>query len=292
MANSSRQGTRPRSIRRVRDTASAEPKTGWSLKREYSPWVIHLLQLGVLVAVLALWQLLSVAGVVSNLFVSRPTLIVTALGHGFADGTLGPALQVTIYETAVGFVISAVLGIAAGLILYEFSILERLLRPFFTAANNMPRLALVPIFVLWFGVTSMSHIVLIVTVAFFLVFYNTYAGLLNTDRDSLLLAKVLGSSRWKLFTSFMFPSAAPSIFVGLQLGMTYSFMSAVISEMITGGSGLGAAIQLFGASFDSAEVFAVLLLMAIISTGLAGLIKALELTLLRWRKYDRQGLSV
>jgi NitT/TauT family transport system permease protein len=154
----------------------------------------------------------------------------------------------------------------------------------------MPRLALTSLFVLWLGVGSKSHIVLVVTMVFFVVLLNTYAGFSSCDRDHLLLAKVLGASRWKLFTSFLFPSAIPAIFVGLQLGLTYSFMGAVIGEIITGGSGLGALIATYAATYDSAKVFADLLLMAIVATVLSGLIKAAESRLLGWRKHELRGL--
>jgi len=144
--------------------------------------------------------------------------------------------------------------------------------------------------VLWLGVGTWSHIVLVITMVFFVVLLNTYAGLSSADRDHLLLAKVLGASRWKLFVSFLFPSAIPAIFVGLQLGLTYSFMGAVIGEIITGGSGLGAQIATYSSTYDSAKVFADLLLMAIVATALSAVIKAVESRLLGWRRYELRGL--
>src|SRR5262249_31092710 len=134
-------------------------------------------------------------------------------------------------------------------------------------------------------------IALVVTMVFFVVLLNTYAGFAAADRDHLMLAKVLGASRWKRFFSFLFPSAIPAIFVGLQLGLTYSFMGAVIGEIITGGSGLGALIATYSAAYDSAKVFADLLLMAIVATALSGLIKAVEFRLLGWRRHELRGLS-
>lgn len=248
------------------------------------------LQLAVVVVAAGIWQFLSVRGTLPNIYVSRPTSIVVALYHGLADGSLTSALGTTMYETIVGFVIASVVGILGGMALYESPLLERVSRPFLTAANNMPRLALTSLFVLWLGVGSKSHIVLVVTMVFFVVLLNTYAGLSSCDRDHLLLAKVLGASRWKLFTSFLFPSAIPAIFVGLQLGLTYSFMGAVIGEIITGGSGLGALIATYAATYDSAKVFADLLLIAIVATVLSGLIKAAESRLLGWRKHELRGL--
>ncbi len=248
------------------------------------------LQLLVVVVLAGLWQLLSVRGTLPGIYVSRPTSIVVALYHGFADGSLTAALGVTMYETVAGFAIATVAGILGGMALYESPLLERVSRPFLTAANNMPRLALTSLFVLWLGVGSSAHIVLVVTMVFFVVLLNTYSGFSSCDRDYLLLAKVLGASRWKLFASFLFPAAVPAIFVGLQLGLTYSFMGAVIGEIITGGSGLGALIATYAATYDSAKVFADLLLIGIVATALSGLIKVVESRLLGWRRHELRGL--
>ena len=259
--------------------------------RPHSRLTVVSLQVTTVLVLAGVWQLLAAQGALPDLYVSRPTRIVRALYDGLADGTLSAALRVTLYETIVGFFIASALGVLGGVALYEFPLLERVSRPFLTAANNMPRLALTALFVLWLGIGTWSHIALIVTMVFFVVLLNTYAGFSTGDRDHLLLAKVLGASRWKLFGSFLFPSAVPAIFVGLQLGLTYSFMGAVIGEIITGGSGLGALISTYSATYDSASVFADLLLMAIISTFLSGAIKAVESWLLRWRRYELRGLA-
>jgi NitT/TauT family transport system permease protein len=253
-------------------------------------WLVLSLQLLVVVVLAGLWQLLAVAGSLPDIYLSRPTRIAVAFYDGFADGSLASALGVTMYETVIGFGIAAVLGVLGGMALYQLPLLERVSRPFLTAANNMPRLALTSLFVLWLGVGSWSHIVLVVTMVFFVVLLNTYTGFSSCDRDYLLLAKVLGASRRKLFTSFLFPSAVPEIFVGLQLGLTYSFMGAVIGEIITGGSGLGALIATYASTYDSAGIFADLVLMAIVATVLSVLIKFIESRLLAWRKHELRGL--
>lgn len=250
-----------------------------------------LIQIGVAVGVSVIWEVLSDLGAIPVLYVSRPTAILEALWTGLAGGTMLPALGVSLGETVIGFVIASVLGIVAGVVLYEVPSLERIVRPFLTALNNLPRLALTPLFVVWLGVGFVSHIALIVTMVFFVVLLNTFAGFQGTDRDYLLLAKVLGTSRWKLFTTFMFPAATPAIFVGLQLGLTYSFMGAVIGEIITGGIGLGALVSTYSASYNSAAVFALLLLMALVATALSSAMRVLETSLLRWRVLERRGLT-
>lgn len=244
------------------------------------------LQLLIVVVIAGLWEWLARAGHLSDPFFSRPSRIVPALWHGLANGDLRTALYVTLQETLVGFLIASAAGFLVGLAFYQIPLLERVWRPFVNAANNMPRLALTPLFVLWFGIGMEAHIVLVITMVFFVVLLNTLAGLRTASRDQLLLARVLGASRTKLYLRFLLPSAVPSIFAGLQLGLTYSFMGAVIGEIITGGQGLGAQIAVYSSTYDSANVFADLLLMAIVATLLSGVINLLEARLLRWRRYE------
>lgn len=244
------------------------------------------LQLLIVLVFAGLWEWLARSGHLSDPFFSRPSRIVPALWHGLGSGDLRSALYVTLQETIIGFLIASAAGFLVGLLFYQIPLLERVWRPFVNAANNMPRLALTSLFVLWFGIGMQAHIVLVVTMVFFVVLLNTLAGLRTASRDQLLLARVLGASKTKLYLRFVLPSAIPSIFAGLQLGLTYSFMGAVIGEIITGGQGLGAQIAVYSSTYDSADVFADLLLMAIVATLLSGAINLLEARLLRWRRYE------
>jgi NitT/TauT family transport system permease protein len=273
-------------------TRPAARRAGAARHRGRHHWATVLaLQVLVLLIGAGIWQWLAVRGSLPDIYTSRPTRIVAALWDGLRDGPLLPALGITLEETVVGFVIASAAGILGGIAIYLSPLLERVSRPFLTAANNMPRLALTPLFVIWLGVGTWSHITLVITMVFFVVLMNTYAGFSAADRDHLVLAKVLGASRRKLFTTFLLPAAVPAIFVGLQLGLTYSFMGAVIGEIITGGQGLGALISTYSSTFDSAGIFADLLLMAIVATLLSGLIKAAESRLLAWRRHELRGLG-
>lgn len=251
-------------------------------------WIV-LIQVAVIVVAAWVWQLLVDHGVLTEIYVSRPTEIGKALYHSLGDPQVTNALKGTLEETVAGFLIASALGVLFGLAAYQVSVIERVTRPFMTAANNMPRLALTPLFILWFGVGFQSHVVLIISMVFFVVAMNTYAGFISTDRDHLMLARVLGVSRRKLFITFIFPSAAPSIFVGLQLGLAYSFMGAVVGEIISGGNGLGALVAIYSAAYDSAKLFAILVIMAIVATVLSGIMRLIEKFVLRWREHELRG---
>jgi NitT/TauT family transport system permease protein len=198
---------------------------------------------------------------------------------------------VTVYETTVGFSASALAGIAAGILLYQAPRANRVLRPFLTGFNNLPRLALAPLFVLWFGLDTASRVALIISVVFFIVTFNTYGGLQNASRDHLLLAKTLGATRRQLFAKFILPAAVPTIFAGLQLGLTYSFLTAVVGEMLSGASGIGAQLQVTLATYRTDDFFASMLLLAVVATALSGAMRLIERRLLRWRRYELSGLD-
>lgn len=270
----------------VERPSGADSPTFWQ-----SRWTVLGAQIALVLVVGGAWELLSRLSVLPVIYVSEPSAILVALYQGLAGGPMLGALGLTLLETITGFVIASILGVLVGVAIYEIPFLEKILRPFITALNNLPRLALTPLFVLSLGVGFVSHVSLVVTMVFFVVLLNTYAGFQTTDRDYLLLAKVLGTSRWKLFRDFIFPAATPTIFVGLQLGLTYSFMGAVIGEIITGGTGLGALVSTYSATYNSAAVFALLLLMALVATAMSIAVRSVEMSLLRWRKFEQRGLT-
>jgi NitT/TauT family transport system permease protein len=201
------------------------------------------------------------------------------------------ALGTTVYETLAGFVISVVIGTVAGIVLYMVPFLQQTFQPFIAAVNSLPRLALAPLFILWFGIGSSGRIALIVTIVSFLILVNTYAGLQSASRDHLLLAKTLGAGPGQTFVKFMLPFAAPSIFAGLQLGMTYSFLGAVIAELISGGSGLGAQISSFQSDFETAGMFADFFLIGIVAAVLSFAMRVAERYVLAWRTVDLRGVA-
>ncbi|KXF50002.1 hypothetical protein AXA44_22015 [Rhodococcus sp. SC4] len=252
--------------------------------------VVWPLQVGVLTLIVVAWEFIVNAGVMQELYVSKPSAIVDAFRDGMLSGALLTDLKVTLYETLVGFALATVAGIVVGLILYQVPLLNAVFRPFFTAFNNLPRLALAPLFVLWFGLGSASKIVLVLSLCFFIVMFNTYAGLQNANRDHLLLAKTLGAKRMTLFRKFVLPSAVPTIFAGLQLALTYAFLSAVVGEMLSGSTGLGASMQLSLTSYRTADFFAALILLVIVATTFSGIMRIIERKQLHWKSYEMRGL--
>jgi len=216
--------------------------------------------------------------------VSSPTRIAVALWELVGNGDLGSNLLTTLVEVMISFVLSVVFGIASALILDRCDRANRIFSPFLTAFNSMPRIALGPLFILWFGIGIASKVVLALSLGYFIMLLSTLGGLKNVDRDLLLMSRLFGASELRLFRDVRLPWALPSVFAGLRLTLIYCSAGAVIGEMISARSGLGVLVQSFSGRFDVASVMALILVVAFMVMALTALMDVLERRLLAWSK--------
>jgi len=241
----------------------------------------------VLVAVVALliWQLCATEKLLDPTVISSPGAV---FGYLFGEALEGRELWINTYYTMIATVISfgvgSVLGIAAGLICVQFPILEEIGDPFVTLMNSFPRIALAPLFVVWFGIGVLSKVVLAVSVIFFILMLTTIAGGRGVDRNLIALCRSLGAGPWKIFGSITLPSAAPSIFAGLKLGLIYAFLGVIVGEMIASEHGLGQEAMKYSNLFQMNRVLAVLFFLATITTLLATIMTMIERHVLRWQR--------
>jgi NitT/TauT family transport system permease protein len=275
------------------DAGTAAPRRGPSRQQRARRRriVITAVQVAIVVIWLGSWQLCADHGITNRLFTSAPSDIWTSLWDGLVHGQTLSSLGTTLYETLVGFFISVIIGTLFGIAIYASAFFRDVMQPFIAAVNSLPRLALVPLFILWFGIGSLGRIALIITITTFVILINTFAGLQSASRDHLLLARTLGARRWQTYLKFMLPSAAPTLFAGLQLGLTYSFLGAVISELISGGDGLGAAISEAQSNFDTAGMFADIFVIGIVAAVLSSVMRLAERYLLAWREVELRGFG-
>jgi NitT/TauT family transport system permease protein len=237
-----------------------------------------------LAAILAAWQGAVAAGLANAAFVSTPAGVAQSLWHLFKDGEVLPDLGTTVLEIVIAFALSVVFGVASAVVLDRNDWLNRILSPFLTAFNSMPRIALGPLFVLWFGIGIASKVVLAFSLGYFIMLLSTLGGLKNVDRDLLLMSRLFGASEFRLFRHVRFPWALPSIFAGLKLTLIYCSAGAVIGEMIAAKSGLGVLLQSFSGRFDIAGVLALILIVALLVMALTSLLDLAERRLLEWTR--------
>ena len=237
-----------------------------------------------LALVLAIWQGAVAAGFADAAFVSTPAGVAQSLWLLFRSGDVLPNLGTTLIEIAIAFASSVVFGIASAVVLDRNTWLNRIVSPFLTALNSMPRIALGPLFILWFGIGIASKVVLAFSLGYFIMLLSTLGGLKNVDRDLLLMSRLFGASELRLFRHVRLPWALPGIFAGLKLTLIYCSAGAVIGEMIAAKSGLGLLVQTFSGRFDVAGVMALILIVALMVMTLTSLMEVTERRLLEWSK--------
>jgi NitT/TauT family transport system permease protein len=238
------------------------------------------------VAIFGFWQFASGA-LIDPFWISSPSAIIQFLWNGFASGQLIRQSVVTFYEAGVGFLIGAVAGIVAGLVLAVLETPRRLLEPYFMAFYGMPRIALGPLFIIWFGIGALSKIVLVVTIVFLLVFYNTFQGVLSVPAELKRLVRVLGAAEWQVWTKVVLPSASPWIITGLKISVPQALVGAVVGEFIAASEGLGYVIQFQASTFNTTGVLGGIAIMSIAVVVINDLLDRLERYLLRWRPREQ-----
>jgi NitT/TauT family transport system permease protein len=237
-----------------------------------------------LLAVCAVWEAAAHYRWMNPVFIGRPSQIVVEYVHALTGSVVMVDARATVLATLLGFAIAAVLGIGSAMVLTQVTVLDEIVQPFFTALNSMPRVALAPLFVMWFGVGLLSKVALSASLVFFVVLLNTIAGIQSVDRDHVTLARTLGASPIAIFLKIKLPSALPSIFAGIELGMVYGFLGTVAGEMLAGDQGIGVRLQEYSGLFKTSEFFAALLLLVTITTAISLALRALRRRLLRWQE--------
>jgi NitT/TauT family transport system permease protein len=238
-------------------------------------------QLLVLVGLIVLWQVLSMT--LGTYWVGSPWGVATRLAAGILDGELLRQASYTAIEAAAGFVIGALPAVALPFALRRAPIVTAILDPFMVGGYGAPKLALAPLFILWFGIGIESKIALVAVTVFFIVYFSTQAGIRTLDPKLVQMAQIMGASERHVARHIVFPGAVPYVFTGLRIAMPYSIGGAVIAELISANRGLGYLIQLGAMNFDTTGIFVALVATACVVFIGNWSVNALERRLLRWR---------
>lgn len=242
-----------------------------------------LLIVAVLGAMLALWQLVVVIGRFSPLVLPSPMKVAENLAVNLANGYLLVHLWVTFQEIVLGFALGSVLGIGIGTVIAHSRLLDRVLSPYIIASQAMPKLALAPIFVLWFGFGITAKVVIASLIAFFPLLENTVTGLKEVDPDKVELFHALDATPWQIFVKLRLPNAVPYLFAGLRVAIILSVVGAVVGEYVGANKGLGALIIAAQGSMDTPLMFSVFVVLTVLGVALYKAMEYAERAVLRWR---------
>lgn len=231
-------------------------------------WIEVSISVAFFIATLLLWDLSVRFFKVPAYLVPAPLAVGAALIDGLVHGTFYPHIAATLYAVVIGYLLGCFLAVVIGALLAEIPIIERALMPYIVALQSMPKVALAPLIIVWFGFGMSSKVVLVALICFFPVFINTLVGIRSVNPDIVNLYRAFSASRWNILLNVKLPAAASSIFAGLQISVAMALIGAVVGEFIASKAGLGNLLQASSMTMDVATMFAVVIVLAAI--GVAG----------------------
>jgi NitT/TauT family transport system permease protein len=192
-------------------------------------------------------------------------------------------LSITLYATAIGFAIGAGAGFVLGLLFGRYKLVADIFDPYITAIYSLPKIALAPLFIIWFGIGIESKIAVSASIVFFVVFLNTYAGTRDVNPLHLHTTRIMGASQAEILRHVVVPSAAAWVITGLKVSVPYALVGTVIGEFMSANRGIGFVIAQATGLFDTTSVFAGLVTLGIVGAAINVCLKHAEAWLLRWK---------
>ncbi|HVO92829.1 MAG TPA: ABC transporter permease [Terriglobales bacterium] len=269
-------GAKPRDNTGPDALPARQPRRKWWHRISVNCW-----RLIALAVFLIAWHLISIPA--GKLLLPSPLAVFPAFLDLLRSGQLIGATAGSLVVFSGGYLLAVLVGIPAGVLMGGFRRVGETFDIYVNGLNSTPRVAFVPLIVLWFGLDIGAKIVIVWVTAVFPIIINTYAGVLNTDKDLIEAARSFGANQRQIFRYIMLPSAIPYIVAGLRIGASLAIIGTVVAELYTALSGLGHMLDQFGNSFQTAKYFVPLLVLIGIGTAISQSLKALERRLARWK---------
>lgn len=248
------------------------------------PVWITISKIGIVVALLAGIEAAVSGGYINRIFLASPSQIVNELKYMLQENTLTPQLVLTLQEAIVGYVLSAVTGISIGVLFVTFPKLEALFSDFFAAVMAVPKTAIMPLLVVWFGIGFKSKVLMVFLFCMFTVLFNTISGAKQTRTEHLKVASVLKATRMQIVFKVMIPSALPSIFTGLRVTAATAITGVIFAEMTASKGGAGYLLNEAQAVLNTPELYLVVIIVTILSVLFVSIVNLVEYIMCRrWR---------
>lgn len=238
---------------------------------------------GAVVVVLAAWEALWSSGRISPLFFSGPSAIAKQFVTGLTEGNLVSDIVYSGKNFFAGLVLAIIAGVAVGIVIGWYRRVRLLFDPFLNALYSLPRVSMMPLIILWFGIEWKSKVFIVFLSSFFPVLVNTVAGVRTLDADLLRAARAFCASDWQIFKTIALPGAVPFILTGVRQGVALGLIGMVVGEMFGGSEGLGYMVTYGGQTFQTDIVFVGVVIIAFSGMLLTWLAERLERRFSRWR---------
>lgn len=234
------------------------------------------------VALMVVWSVIIRVFAVPSYVFPAPEAVGRELYNGLASGLYLKHLRVTMTAVLSGFAIGSLGGLLLGIAITTFPVVERVLYPYIVALQTMPKVAIAPLMIVWFGFGIQSKIVLVAIACMFPTLINTIAGIRAADSDRISMVRALGGSRWQILRYILLPSALPFIFAGLNTGIVLAVITAIVGEFVGARTGIGVLILQANFSLDLARVFSLIAVLSISGIVLSSVLRFLERRICFW----------
>lgn len=232
---------------------------------------------------LAIWEATALWWI-DPFWISQPTAIVDRLWTMIVTGDMFWHSAVTIWEAFLGLALGLVVGIPCGMLLAANRLIAGVIDPFLMGVYSLPRVALAPLFIIWFGIGLISKVMMAFSLVLFIFVLNTYEGLKNVDRDLIDMLRTMRAPRSVIIRKVLLPSIVPWIFAGVRIGIGLALIGAVVGELIGSNRGLGWYVEHAAGQFDTTGVFAGLIVLMVVAMVANEIVKAVEKRTLTWRR--------
>jgi sulfonate transport system permease protein len=235
------------------------------------------------VTVLIFWEILARSGVLKPTYAPAPTDILSTTVQLWQDGVLGPDLAISLQRAGIGLGIGLVIGIVTGVLGGFLRTGEYLFNGVAQIFNTIPLLAVLPLFVVWFGIDELTKVLLIAFGAGVPMYLNLFSAIRGVDQRLIEMARTTGAGSWRIVSRVLLPGALPGFLVGLRFSLAYSILGLVAAETVNADEGLGFLITTAQTYLQTNKVFVGLVIYSILGLLADQLVRALERVLLRWR---------
>ncbi len=245
-------------------------------KRKRNLALVWALRLGLLALILGLWELITACGAVDPFLTSSPSRIAKTIASLYLDGSLFYHIGVTLLETVVGFAIAVILGCAVALALWWSETLRKVLEPYIVVLNALPKIALGPLIIIWFGTGSEAIVFMTVLVGIIVATLHMLSAFIATDTNKILLLRSMGATKFQILRKLVIPSSLASFISMLKVNVGMAWIGSIMGEYIVSRAGLGYLIVYGGQVFKLDLVMSATCILCVLAAGMYFLVVLLE----------------
>ena len=272
-----RVGTRPATAHDASAGANRARPSTWKRQLVLNGW--RLLRT---VMLLLAWEVAATT-ITTPFWISQPSRVFGRLLTLATSGLLFWHVWATLQAALLGLALGGIVGVALGRVLGAYPRVAAGVDPLLMGLNSLPRVALAPLFIIWFGIGLPSKVILAFSLVVFPVLINAYQGVRGVDRELMDMLRTMQASPWQIARRVTIPSTLPWIFAGLRIGLGMSLIGAVVGELVGSNRGVGYYVESAAANFDTTGVFAGLVILMVLTIALSELMKLIEARLFRWK---------